>query len=144
MCVWHIIYLVYPYWMCIWVYRRLTINSATPRGPRPAGREPWNRTGLWLMMMRRAWGTSAGLPLLLPSWPSDFLSETLHSAVFTKNIFCINFNKLVVTFHSGNFFVLKKKKVNCFLNGHLCNWKKIHFKFKMHQFSYRSQYYFIP
>lgn len=48
----------------------LPINSATPGGSRPTGWEPSNRTGLWLMTMRRARGTSAGLPLLLSSRPS--------------------------------------------------------------------------
>lgn len=95
--------------MCMWIYRLLTINTATPRGLRPTGWEPQGRTGLWLMTTRRAWGTSAGLPLLLSSWPSDFLSDTPHSDLFTENIFCINFNKLVMTFHSGKIFFHAKK-----------------------------------
>lgn len=41
--------------------------------------------------------------------PQHFLSETLHSALFTGNVFCINFNKLVMTSHSGNIFFFRLK-----------------------------------
>lgn len=99
--------------MCIWIYRPLTVNSATPRGPGPTGWEPRKRTSLWLMTPQRAWGTSAGLPSLLSSWPSHFLPETLHSTLFTENIFCINFNKLVMAStmekKKKQFFMLKSK-----------------------------------
>lgn len=56
----------------------------------------------------KARGTSAGLPLLLSSRLSHLLPETLHSGVFTENVFCINSDKLVMTFHSGNIFHAKK------------------------------------
>lgn len=69
-CIWHVIYLVYSYWMCTWIYRPFQWILLPPGGPRPTGCEPRNRTGLWLMTMSWAWGTSAGLPLLLSSRPS--------------------------------------------------------------------------
>lgn len=108
-CAWHIIYLVSLDWMWMWIYRPLTINSATLRGPRPTAWNPQSRTGLWLMTTRRAWGTSASLPWLSSSQPSHSLLEMPHSAVFTGNVFCINFKKLVMTLYSRNIFHKKNE-----------------------------------
>lgn len=102
LCVWHVICLVSLSWLCIWICRLLTVNSAAPRGPRPTAGEPQGGTGFWLMTTGRAWGTSVALPRLSWSQPSHFLPEILYSSVFTENIFCVNFNKLVMIFHSGN------------------------------------------
>lgn len=113
------------YSMCIWIYRPLTINSAPPRGPRPTGWQAQGRTGLWLMTARKAWAASAALPLLLSSWPWHFLPETLHWNLFTKNIFCVNFDKLVMTFNSGN-IVFSCQNMYCALNRDLNNWEKSH------------------
>ena len=112
--------------VCIWIYRPLTINSAPPRGLRPTGWQAQGRTGLWLMTERKAWATSAGLPLFLSSWPSHFPPETLHWDLFTKNIFCVNVDKLVMTFHSGN-IVFSCQNMYCTLNRDLNNWEKSHF-----------------
>ena len=111
--------------MCIWIYRPFTINSAPPRGPRPTGWQAQGRTGLWLMTARKAWAASAAPPLLLSSWPWYFPPETLHWDLFTKNIFCVNFNKLVMTFHSGN-IVFSCQNMYCTSNRDLNNWEKSH------------------
>ena len=113
------------YSVCIWIYRPLTINSAPPRGPRPTGWQAQGRTGLWLMTARKAWAASAAPPLLLLSWPWYFPPETLHWDLFTKNIFCVNFNKLVMTFHSGN-IVFSCQNMYCTSNRDLNNWEKSH------------------
>ena len=111
--------------MCIWIYRPFTINSAPPRGPGPTGWQAQGRTGLWSMTARKAWAASAAAPLLLSSGPWYFPPETLHWDLFTKNIFCVNFNKLVMTFHSGN-IVFSCQNMYCTSNRDLNNWEKSH------------------
>lgn len=99
--------------MGMWIYRPLTINSATLRGPRPTAWEPRSRTGLWLMTMRRAWGTSASLPWLSSPSPHT-ASLKSHTLQCLLEMFLCKLQQVSYDFlqhkHSETFFFIQKIK----------------------------------